>query len=377
MKKLKLLFLDFEVPYLLKDTDYNVGGACVQQLALAKGLTSLGHKVGILTWKGAKEYIEKGLEFDIIETYTLAKGIKKLRFFYYQFPALFIAVKNYHPDFLVQKCPGDITGVVALISKILDIPFVYMAKNDIDADGRYINRYGFITSKIYEYGIRNAGKLIVQNEYQMKEFDKRLKNKDISVVHEPVEYDVDKLEEVSPLEYRKYVAWLGVFQYQKNLPALLDIAKKTPEMEFRIGGRLPDIIPDEIKAAAGQLSIQPNVKMLGYLKRGEIQPFLANAITLLNTSYYEGFPSTFLESWLAGTPVVTRGFDPDNIIRKNGIGTVAEQYGHIPDILRSYANSKNYRSISEKCRKYVIKYHNPRTIAERFIDSLPLRKTQI
>ncbi len=370
MNKLKLLFSDFQVPYLLKDVRYPVGGACVRQLALARGLSSLGHKVGILTWKGAREYVGKEVEFDLVESYSPNVGIRKFRYFYYQFPALLKAVKVYRPDFVFQKCFGVDTGTMCLISRILKIPFVYMGSNDIDADGRYRQRLGYLDSKIYEYGIRSANRIIAQNVYQMNEFNKRFKGVSISIVHNPVFYDDYKLDELKPLKDRKYVAWLGIFQPQKNLPALLDIIKKTPELKYRIGGMLQSGSKDDIKAIVKNISSQPNVEMAGYLGRDEVVPFLADSMALLNTSCYEGFSNTFLESWLAGTPVVTCSNDPDNIISTNRVGMVAKEYAEVPTLLKKLRISKRYQSLARRCRDYVTKNHNTKIIAQKFIDSL-------
>jgi len=369
MNALRLLFLDFQIPFLLRDADYPIGGACVRQLALAKGITSLGHRVGILTWQGAKEYVGKQPEFDLVESYSLTKGIKKLRFFYHRFPALLRAVKDYQPDFIFQKCFGIDTGIMALISRIQKIPFVYMASNDIDADGRYRERLGYLDAKIYERGIKSTAKIIVQNAYQMGAFKTRFNANDISIIHNPISYENGELSELKPLRDRRYIAWLGVFQPQKNLPALLDIIKKTPEIEYRIGGMLQTDSKNDIKAVVKKVSSQPNVKMVGYLKRDEVIPFLGNAFALLNTSYYEGFSNTFLESWLAGTPVITKSVDPDKIISTNEIGFVAEEYDEISALLRYLKNCNNYQSLAKQCREYVTKNHNAGIIAEKFINS--------
>ncbi len=227
-----MLFLDLDFPFLLKDTKYPVGGACIRQYALAKGIISLGHKVGILTWKGAKDFIQKKSEFDLVESYTRSEGNQKMKWIYHIYPKLYSAVKFYQPDIVFQKCSGLDTGVLAFISKRLGIPFVYMATNDVDADGRYKNRLRYIDIKLYEYGIKNAERLIVQNNYQKKEFHKKWNGKKIATVHNPFYYE-ETLPELKSVNNRKYVAWIGMFQYQKNLPALLDIIKKSPDIEFR------------------------------------------------------------------------------------------------------------------------------------------------
>jgi len=110
MRRLRLLFHDFDMPFLLRDAERPVGGACVRQLALARGLVALGHRVGILTWKGAREYVGVDPGFDLVESYSRTAGIRKVRFLYYQPPALLGAVRGYRPDFIFQKCFGVNTG---------------------------------------------------------------------------------------------------------------------------------------------------------------------------------------------------------------------------------------------------------------------------
>ncbi len=201
----RLLFIDLQIPYLLKDIEYPVGGACIRQYALAKGIDLLGHKVGILTWKGANKYIQKEVEFDLVESFALSKGIKILRWIYYIYPALYRAAKSYKPDIIFQKCAGGMTGVIAHIAKQLDIPFVYIATNDIDADHRYRDKLKYIDIKLYEYGIRNAKQLIVQNSYQKGEFHKKCKDKKIVIVHNPFYYE-GTLPKIKPINERTYVA---------------------------------------------------------------------------------------------------------------------------------------------------------------------------
>ena len=66
MKRLRILYVDYFLPYLIKDADYPVGGAAVEWYAWIKGLVANNFQVGVLTFKGAREYIGRSMEFDII-----------------------------------------------------------------------------------------------------------------------------------------------------------------------------------------------------------------------------------------------------------------------------------------------------------------------
>jgi len=373
---MKLLFLDFHIPYLLKDTDDPIGGACVRQYALAKGIIELGHQVGILTWKGAKEFVGKDVGFDLVETFLLNDGIRKLRWFYKRFPSLIRAVKKYNPDYLIQKSSGSYTGVMAFISDLLKIPFVYMASNDVDADGRYKENLNLIEQITYKYGLKRAKAIFTQNSYQSRKFKKSYPQKNIFKIQNPYLL-TEELPEIKDCAKRKYVAWLGIYQYQKNLPALYEIVKKLPDIEFRIAGKARENLDKDTKSSLIQLRKCDNVKFVGYLKRTEVISFLSSALALINTSHYEGFSNTFLEAFAAGTPVITTSkVDPDDIIADNKLGLVAKNYCEIPNLVISLTRSRDYNSTAYRCRDYVMKNHDPKVIAKDFIDSLKKSDTK-
>ena len=55
---MKFLFFSFEMPPLLKDTHEIAGGAAVQWKSWIRGFIDSGHEFGLLTYKGAAEYIK-------------------------------------------------------------------------------------------------------------------------------------------------------------------------------------------------------------------------------------------------------------------------------------------------------------------------------
>jgi|GEM_PF-1288645 len=369
-KGMKLLYLDFNLPYLIKDMDYPVGGAAVEWYAWIKGFVSNNHGVGLLTFKGAKRYINKELSFDIVETYGIDEGIPKLRLFYKRIPAIFLAVQRYKPDYLIQECAGFETGLMAFIAKVLGIPFVYRVANDIDTDGRYKERLTRYQQIAYLFGIKHADIILCQNNYQYKKIKEMFPDKNVAKIYNPY-FNDGPLPGLVRKKDRRYVAWIGIFQKQKNLPALLEIARRSPDIEFLVAGSPCLTLDDETASALNKLKECRNVRFVGYLKRSEIIPFLSNAYALLNTSHYEGFSNTFLEAFLAGTPVVTtRKIDPDDIISNNGLGVISDDYDAIPALLFSLIKDRYYDDIPPRCRDYVLKNHDPAVLASRFINIL-------
>lgn len=361
------------MPYLLKDMDYPVGGATVEWNAWIKGFLANGHKVGVLTFKGAKKYIGKPLDFDIVETYGLDEGIPKLRWIYKRYPALVSAVQEYKPDFLVQECAGYYSGIIAHIGKRLHIPFIYRVANDMDSDKRLEDRLPKFEQLIYAYGLKHAEAIICQNNYQYDQMKKKYPQKKLAIVHNPYYYD-GEYPEIKLKNEKKYVAWIGIFQYQKNLPLLLEVVTSLPEIEFKVAGKSLNkrTMDDDTRKALRLLEESKNVKFVGYLTRTEVIPFLSKAYALLNTSHYEGFSNTFLESLFAGTPIVTTSkVDPDNIIDNHGLGRAVKNDGELSAALASLINRNeaDYNSIVRQCRTYVTEKHNPELLARKFTDN--------
>ena len=72
-----------------------------------------------------------------------------------------------------------------------------------------------------------------------------------------------------------------------------------------------------------------------------------------------------------GTPIITRKkIDPDNIIAKNNLGWVAEDYFELPNLIKLMVKSSNFDRLSKRCQEYVKKNHNPIKLAKLFVKEL-------
>lgn len=369
---MRILYLDFDIPYLIKDADYPVGGAAVEWLNWIKGFRANADEVGILSWKGVNKYLgSKSSEYQMVETYGVDEGTRYLRIVSLRLPRLIKAIASYQPDVVIQGCAALNTGLLCMAARSMRVPFVYRAANDMDADDRYRSRMSSLEAFFYQYGLRKADAIICQNKYQYQAFKKQFPNKPIIILHNPYEVCADRTEP-KPFSDRKYIAWLGVFQQQKNLPALYKIVKALPHYQFRLGGKVTKSKVDEAtRQALGSLKEAPNVTFEGYIKRTNIGTFLSNAYLLLNTSHYEGFSNTFLEAFAAGTPIVTtRKVDPDSIIEHNQLGFTSEFYEGLSACIQQVITNDNYDKMSFRCQNYVVEKHNPTWLASQFADFL-------
>jgi len=363
----KILFFDFKINRLLTDPLFASGGSTVQIYSWIQGLTSLKHRVGIFV--DAKKQNKSNEYIDELDMYDHSHGIPKLRWIYYRFPWLFKEIRRYRPDYIYQSCAGFTTAIAALISRILKIPFIYRVANDIDSDER-IKKLPPHAYWGYLWGIRSASYIVCQNKYQYDNFRKRFPHTKSGVIYNPFYIQQDKVFSKQKKE-RKYIAWIGLFQYQKNLMGLFDVANNMPDIKFSIAGHAILTIDTETESVIKKLEKLKNVEFVGYISRENIRKFLSKAIALLNTSHYEGFSNTFLEAFSVGTPVITtKKVDQDHVIESNNLGGVCEEIPDLPETINKFIRLKNIDTIRDNCIKYVATNHDPKKLANEMIDFL-------
>ena len=367
--KTKILYIDFDLPHLLKDDDSPAGGIANEWMSWIEGIKKTGNKIGILTWEGAKKFINKELDFDIVESYDPNKGIPNLRFLYYVFPKFLGAIRNYNPDIVVQDGANYLTFMGALASKILGKTFIYRIGSDKDVDERIRRQFGKKARTVYNFALKMTDIFVCQNEYQYNALKEQFPKKKIVIIDPPFDMKKDLIK--FNRNHRSYIAWMGNFRYEKNIAALVPIAKALPNINFKITGQAHPKIDDISLKAVKELKTLKNVEFVGYIKNADILPFLSNAIALLNTSHLEGFPMTFIEAWTMGVPVITtKNANPNNLISKYNLGMVVETYDNVPCTINKLVDSEPNEALRIRCREYVEKHHNPETLARKLIETV-------
>lgn len=355
--------MSFIFPDLLKDSNRPVGGIAVEWFQWLTAFKNLKHNVGVLTFKGAKSYIGKDCEFDIVESFDPQKGIKKIRIFYYQIPNLLLSIHSHKADLLFQEGANAHAFYIATCGKLLGVPFVHRLASDMDVDDRIYTLISKFEARMYRLGVKMADHISCQNEYQYNAMKQKYPNKNIFISHNPfgVKGPLKRTE-------REYIAWIGNFRHAKNLPALAEIVSKLPQYKFKIAGGNFEKTDADAEKGLKIIKKLPNVELVGYISNSDIPDFLNKAYMLLNTSRTEGFSNTFLEAWSVGTPVIsTENVNPDNLIRKYNLGAVAENYEKLPQLIDDFIESEKYTDLSENCYKYVLEYHDPEKLAKEML----------
>lgn len=367
MTRPSLAFQEDALPYLVEDADYPTGGWAVELLGWFDGFNGLTD-ASVLTWKGAAEIAGSRSAVSFIEAWDPASDTGGLRYFRRFVPAIAEALDKHDIDIMIQGCAGLATLLYGLAARRAGKKFVYRVVNDIDVDERIKTRLKPYQYYSYQLALRMADAFVCQNDYQASKLKQRFANTPQFTLHNPYKAlaQPEAIEQAKP-----YVAWLGVFSQQKNLPLLVELARGAPDVLFKVAGMPAKLADQETLDAFEVLKTLSNVDYIGYTKRTQVPTFLHNAAALVNTSHYEGFSNTFLEALAVGTPVITSvGVDPDNVIKHNQLGYVVSGADAYLDAIKQVTGTERVSGLSERCRQFVEQHHSPRTQATLFLDEL-------
>lgn len=183
---MRILSIDFSIPYLLKDDSYPIGGWAVQLSIWLRALEKAGHEAALLTWKGASAHVGSSQQIKLIETYDPAHGVRVAKYFYSYVPKVLAAARAYHPDVMIQGASAVHTAIMAFVAGRLGIPFVHRIVNDVNVDERWKTGLRSYEWLAYSWARHRTAAFLCQNEYQRAKLAALFPGKPIHVIHNAV-----------------------------------------------------------------------------------------------------------------------------------------------------------------------------------------------
>lgn len=259
----------------------------------------------------------------------------------------------------IQFCASYETGVVAAWARSHRRSFVFASMSDgdfiTDAPTARSTGAGLHLPRIliqYRIGVFLANAIVVQTETQRGLARRQFRIKDARVHR--------SFGGVAPQsdEPREAFLWVGGIVDVKDPLAYVELARRVPEARFwmlasdRLAGRA---LGECVRRDAASIS---NLELLSALPRADLRDRYRRAVALVNTSRLEGFPTTFLEAWGHGTPVLSPRVDPDGVIEDNGLGVVAD--GSIERLAGAACSrwGSRHHAFCEAAQKYVRRVHD-------------------
>lgn len=364
----KFLFYDDQAINVMLEEERLSGGAAVQAHGWMQGLLSEGHEVSLITDLFQKGPIkDEGKSIDLHSIFDPDKGIRWIRWVYYRFPYIYSKVKHINPDYFYLGIPSWHSFLYAIICRRLNVKFIQRISNDYMLDERFYKNNSKAHHLFLKMGLKLSYCVLCQNDYQLDIIKREYPKKKVLKISNPFFLNRNIARGV---EQKEYIAWVGLFQYQKNLKLLFEIASLLKNTEFAIAGKALPEMDKETKIYLDRLKELPNVEFVGFLERKAIFPFLAKAKFILNTSHYEGFSNTFLESMASGVPIISsEKVNPDDIISKHGLGLIYKNASDLEWQLASLT-SESWEVMSQNCLQYVRQRHDYRKLAKDLLDFL-------
>jgi len=336
-----------------------IGGSEVQLFNIAKYLSKQDDfKISFVTgdW-GQKEEIENHCNIKVYKSVPLQKGVS------HYLKALFIIwgiLKKMEADVFLASSAGVEIGVIALFCKLHNKKFIFRTASSVDCTMEKIKKLGFLKGIIYKYGLRNANKVIVQNEQGKTDLLKY--HKKDSVVIKNIFSD-----SISNERGKEYVLWVGSGRQVKQPDIFLCLCQEFPQEKFVM------IMPKSGDETLWNDIYQKTKKIenLEFIERvpfDEIQKYFNQAKIFVGTSEYEGFPNVYIQACLGETPIVSLNVNPDDFISKNDLGYFSENNFEkmVSQVKKLINDPDDYLEKSKNAYAYAIANHSTQNIGKKW-----------
>ncbi len=286
-------------PVLARDRAIEVvGGAEVQQSMIARALACRGYRVSMI----CHDYGQPdGIEVDGITIHNMHKpdgGIPVVRFFHPRFTSLWSALARADADVYYQRSAAVWTGFVAAFCRRHGRASIYAGACDVDfVPGQQEIRFAR-DRRIFEWGLRRVNRVVVQNAAQAEALRRHFGREGSLIPSCYVPCEDARADRAG------YVLWAATMRPSKQAEKLLEIARLLPQHRFVMVGGTDPAARSYCEALLDAARALPNVEVAGFVPYAEVERYFNGARVFLNTSDYEGFPNTFLQSWSRGVPTV-------------------------------------------------------------------------
>jgi glycosyltransferase involved in cell wall biosynthesis len=335
------------------------GGAEVQSVQLARALAAEGLRVRHIVHSGRPLHEPGDVELVAIDARYERGGLARRR-------AAVDALRRADAAVYIQRSAGFETGLVGGVARARGRRFVFSSSSlaDFVFDAETIRRasaglHGRGTRLQYRLGLRLASAVVAQTEDQ-RALARRL----------GIEADVIRsfaLPAAPAASPRDGFLWVGRVAEVKDPLSFVQLARLVPEARFMMvgaAGSEAEGLGAAVRAAAGET---PNLELVDRRPHEELLRAYETATAVVSTSWFEGFPNTFLEGWARGAPALSLRFDPDEVITRNDLGYAAGgSLVALARAVRELMARPDDGERADRVRRWVREHHDPSVVGPRW-----------
>ena len=340
------------------------GGAETQMLMLARGLSERGLRVLLVAF-AVSEPLPR--ELDGIRIVVVGGRLRRFLPLRKLERALrvCVALLRLRAAVIVQRIPGPETGLVALIAKLTSRRFIYSSANVVDFSYEALEP-GWLSLRLFHLGTRLADTIVVQTHEQVELCRRRFGREPILIrsIAQPA-----PARDITPESF----LWVGRTDWYKHPEQYLALARALPEARFRmIAMPMNEDGRRRVMSIEREAAGLANLELLPPRSREALARLIPSAVAIVNTSEYEGMPNVLLEGWAQGVPSLCLNYDPDGVVRREGLGGFAEgSFERFAALARGLWEGRGeQRAVSERCRRYIAVHHSPDAVLERWEEAV-------
>ncbi len=340
-----------------------LGGESVQQTLLARALVRRGVDVRMIVSDCGQRDGAAWDSIRVFKAYRPDAGLPVLRFIHPRWTGLWSALARADADIYYTSCAGMQAGLLALFCKRHRRKFVFRCASDSDCDRSRLLVEFARDRWLYAYGLRHADAILVQSAEQADTLASSfgLKGRMAGMLVEPPA----ACAQVRDID----VLWVSNIRHVKRPDRILELARIMPTVKFHMaGGPVSGEEPlfEDIAHRAASLS---NVTFHGRLPYRETNDLYTRARVLVNTSVVEGFPNSYLQSWIRGVPVITL-IDPDGVIADENLGVAAKHPVEIAGAVSHLLSDQSaWLAASDRCRQFMAREYGEDKVLAAYLDT--------
>jgi glycosyltransferase involved in cell wall biosynthesis len=344
------------------------GGAEFQAQLICSELAERGHKTYYIAYDSGEEYVD---EHDGVTVFGLNTSNRFLR--------IISKVRNLNPDVVYLRLFADLPLSLAL-KWFTDAHIVFNVSHDAQCLPRFQTFPGKSDESLVESVYRRTklafrrsflsvpDTIFVQTEYQQRLLQENWNRKGILTGNGHPVPDGEPTKHSPPV-----VLWLASIKEWKQPHVFIDLAAACTDLpcEFwMVGQRTNESLAEEVVERAESI---PNLKYLGPCTIEESNNYFEQASVFVNTSKQEGYPNTFIQSWLRKTPVVSLNADPIDQSEVYHTGYYGlEDADEIVDRVRDLIETPDHRDkLAEEAYTYACEHNDIRKVVDRILKGLP------
>lgn len=343
----------------------SMGGSELDMFVIAKWL-SKKHQVSIVTGDWGQKSPQK---FDDLTVYKSAKlGNQNYLLGAYR---LWSALKRVNADIYIATGAGAEIYIIAWYCKLHHKKFVYRTASDAACDTTFIKSHG-LSGRLFQYGMEHSSFIVAT----IKNHIPLLHQHHPRIACPITQIDLGIMTD-QPIPSRKQdtILWVSRCIEIKRPEMFIDLAKEFPKLKFVMVCPSQYHAMDYYHKVKKQASKVKNLEFHDYIPFNQIQKYYDNARVFINTSDFEGFTYTLIQSGLASTPIAYLRVNPDSVITKYQIGYCAN--GDVlalkSAVSKLTTDQKDWSEKSKNIHNYVIANHGMDSIGplwDKVIDAV-------